>query len=571
MHLSEEDTTAVDEAIQKFLAADMIERSPSQSTHFLSNFFTIKEATKRRPILDCKILNQFIQPQHFKMEGIPALRELLEPNDYMVKLDLKDAYTVVPIHPDYSKYLTFQHRGIVYQYKSLPFGLCTAPRIFSKLIRYAVEPLRKEGIRLVYYLDDFCVVAKSKETTLQHSQRVQDHLRKLGFIINHEKSCLIPQQQQEFLGFRFNSASMKIIAPNEKLAKLRTKIKHLKAVNYKKTCRWMAGLIGTMTSLIPAIGETLLHVRYLQRDLTLSLGKQNNWDRPFQVSQKSLQDLTWWMTWAHQKNGLPIRPTIQTTPTTTIYVDASDTGWGVASEQMEVAGFWTSPQKEESINVRELTTIWYALRLHVKSIGNTHVQIYTDNMTALKYVTKAGGTASIQLQDLALQIHELISKHNITVSFQHIRGIHNTVADRLSRTQLPWYEQKLPTKLFKRIEGRWGRRKIDAFAAAHNHQTKIYWSLVPDPQAAAVNAFHQRWPANGLYLYPPWMLIPQVLRTLRTDRVKEAILVTPFWTTQFWFPMVQQLAKDEPMLLRLSSRLTLSVWRLSGRSMRSKA
>jgi hypothetical protein len=238
---------------------------------------------------------------------------------------------------------------------------------------------------------------------------------------------------------------------------------------------------------------------------------------------------------------------------------------------MEVAGFWTSPQKEESINVRELTTIWYALRLHVKSIENTHVQIYTDNMTALKYVTKAGGTASIQLQDLALQIHELISKHNITVSFQHIRGIHNTVADRLSRTQLPWYEQKLPTKLFKRIEGRWGRRKIDAFAAAHNHQTKIYWSLVPDPQAAAVNAFHQRWPANGLYLYPPWMLIPQVLRKLRTDRVKEAILVTPFWTTQFWFPMVQQLAKDEPMLLRLSSRLTLSVWRLSGRSMRSKA
>jgi hypothetical protein len=60
---------------------------------------TIQEPNKRRPILDCQRLNQYIQCEHFKMEGVPALRELLEKDDYMCKLDLKDAYTVVPIHP----------------------------------------------------------------------------------------------------------------------------------------------------------------------------------------------------------------------------------------------------------------------------------------------------------------------------------------------------------------------------------------------------------------------------------------------------------------------------------------
>jgi hypothetical protein len=56
------------------------------------------------------------------MEGIAALRELLEPDDFMAKIDLKDAYTVVPIADDSRQYLTFQNRGIVYRYRGLPFG-----------------------------------------------------------------------------------------------------------------------------------------------------------------------------------------------------------------------------------------------------------------------------------------------------------------------------------------------------------------------------------------------------------------------------------------------------------------
>ncbi|KAG1440011.1 hypothetical protein G6F46_013855 [Rhizopus delemar] len=51
---------AVKEAVQKFLQADIIEVSPSQSTDCLSNFFTIQESTKRRPILDCQKINNYI-------------------------------------------------------------------------------------------------------------------------------------------------------------------------------------------------------------------------------------------------------------------------------------------------------------------------------------------------------------------------------------------------------------------------------------------------------------------------------------------------------------------------------
>jgi hypothetical protein len=68
------------------------------------------------------------------MEGIPALRDLIEHDDYIVKIDLKEAYVVVPIHPSSQRFLSLENRGIVYNYSSLAFGLSLASRIFTKLM-----------------------------------------------------------------------------------------------------------------------------------------------------------------------------------------------------------------------------------------------------------------------------------------------------------------------------------------------------------------------------------------------------------------------------------------------------
>src|ERR1700757_628748 len=55
-----------------------------------------------------------------------------------------------------------------------------------------------------------------------------------------------------------------------------------------------------------------------------------------------------------------------------------------------------------------------------KKRPNSHINLFTDSITALKYVKKQGGTSSPTLQRLALQIHELLIQWNISIHYGHI-------------------------------------------------------------------------------------------------------------------------------------------------------
>ncbi|KAG2223257.1 hypothetical protein INT45_006983 [Circinella minor] len=250
----------------------------------------------------------------------------------------------------------------------------------------------------------------------------------------------------------------------------------------------------------------------------------------------------------------------------------------IASEYGKFAGNWTKIEKEFSINVRELKTIAIALQIHINkfNINNQQIKIFSDNTTALKYTKKNRGTASEILQELALEIHELCLKNNLNVDYEHIAGIKNIVADRLSRRgieQTPIYQWTLPQKMFQKICKKWGTRTIDGFASNQDKRIPRYWSQGPDPQAEGIDAFQQDWPKRGLYLHPPWRLIPQVLRKAVQEKIEEAVLITPQWKTQFWWPLIQRYCKGKPMVINIKhKKWNLVAWRLliaRGRTMAS--
>ncbi len=60
----------------------------------------------------------------FKMEGLQVTKSLLQPGDYMMKLDLKDAYYTVPVHSKHCRYLWFIYQSKLYEFCCLPFACC---------------------------------------------------------------------------------------------------------------------------------------------------------------------------------------------------------------------------------------------------------------------------------------------------------------------------------------------------------------------------------------------------------------------------------------------------------------
>jgi hypothetical protein len=83
-----------------------------------------------------------------------------------------------------------------------------------------------------------------------------------------------------------------------------------------------------------------------------------------------MKELAWWMELKETNNGLPIhrgssdQDQDENNPRCTVYVDAFDSGWGVSSELVSTHGFWSATEKDDSINVRELKTILFAVKLH---------------------------------------------------------------------------------------------------------------------------------------------------------------------------------------------------------------
>ena len=76
------------------------------------------------------------------------------------------------------------HKSQVFQFTSLPFGLSTAPQVFTMIVKEVKLMALTRGIRLHWYLDDWLIRAQSQEEAQVNTQTVVDLTQSLGWIIN---------------------------------------------------------------------------------------------------------------------------------------------------------------------------------------------------------------------------------------------------------------------------------------------------------------------------------------------------------------------------------------------------
>jgi len=105
--------------------------------------------------VDMRYVNRHLGKKVFKFEGLKDLADLALKEYHAVSYDLMSGYYHVGLHPSSRTFVGFHSGGRYYVYNCLPFVLSTAPWVFSKVMRELVMKWRREGIRLLPYIDDF--------------------------------------------------------------------------------------------------------------------------------------------------------------------------------------------------------------------------------------------------------------------------------------------------------------------------------------------------------------------------------------------------------------------------------
>lgn len=113
--------------------------------------------------------------------------ELIQKNDYLTSVDLKDVYFSVSVHPDYRIFLTFSWNEKFYRFVVLPFRLTSCPRIFTNILKPVYAFFRENGIRCCYYIDDSLIMNQTFSTCQERTNIVMSELNNLGFPINDKK------------------------------------------------------------------------------------------------------------------------------------------------------------------------------------------------------------------------------------------------------------------------------------------------------------------------------------------------------------------------------------------------
>lgn len=520
---------------------------------YISKIFLLPKSNgTKRLILNLKSLNKNIDTNHFKLEDLRTALKLMSKDCYMSTIDLKEAYYLIKIHPSSRKYLRFIYEHKIYEFNVLPFGLNTAPYLFTKLMKPVMRLLRLAGLTSTIYLDDLWLMANSFNECSYNINTSIKLLQSLGFIINFQKSNTIPSKSCKFLGFILNSHKF-IITLHE--AKIRYIIDSIIEFMKLKRCKIQkfAQIIGLLVSACPAVEYGWVYTKEFERYKYLKLKDDCDYNKYMNIPKSLHNDFTWWL----KALVNPSHRIRDDNYALEIFSDASTTGWGGAYAGETASGQWSQEERAHHINYLELLAAFFSLKIFAKDNHDCQILLRIDNTTAISYINRMGGVQYPHLTNLTKCIWQWCESRKIFIFAYYIKSSENVVADKESRRVHPDIEWSLTDDAFRRITDTFGIPEIDLFASRVNKKCLHYVSWHRDPDAYAINAFTIDWSEHYFYAFPPFSIILKTCRKIITDKSK-GIIIVPMWPTQPWFPLFSKLLVSDMIYFKAADNVIIS-------------
>ena len=348
----------------------------------------------------------------------------------MAKLDIREAYRIVPIHPDDRRFLGVTWRDHVYVDCQLPFGLASAPAIFSALGEALEWILRQRGVRgIVHYIDDFLLLGAPASPECQRALLTTlSTCRELGVPIAEEKTEG-PSTTMTFLGIQLDSQAMCTALPADKLLRLRSMIDAIHKAKVVRDAHQLDSLVGHLVhaSTVCPLGKAFLNNLFVVKTVMQS-------NQICRLNLAARADLAWWKTFLREWSGTSVQQLLLLRhPDHLLFCDASGS-WGCAAwahpQWFQVQ--WEDQDIQLPIAIKELFPIVVAVGLWGRFWTGCLVLCHSDNSAVVAQVNSLHtrhATAAFLLQCLAL----FQALHDCRIRAVHVPGRLNVSADLLSR------------------------------------------------------------------------------------------------------------------------------------------
>ena len=343
--------------------------------------------------------------------------------DTKSKIDLKYAYSQIPLHKDTQKHCNFNILGgnatQTYRFINGFYGLTDMPATFQKAIHYTVNNINSAHA----FLDDIIIIAKgSRDNHEKEIMKVLSRLDKENLAISLHK-CEFAQMEIIWLGYKISPNG---IIPTEKKTK---SIAEMDQPHTLKQLRSFMGSIHHMIKFIPKLSE-----------LTAPL-------RPLLSTKNSIKDSKLKWTSEHDLAFNKIKNAItqiienkhfDTTQPTRVRCDASKNGLGACLEQYldnnwhpiaYASRFLNCNEQKYSTNQLELLAVEWSLEHFKYYLYVSKFELQTNHQAHLSALKDNRGNKTYQSR-LTRWVDRLLPFH---FTVQHIPGKHMGFADYFSR------------------------------------------------------------------------------------------------------------------------------------------
>ena len=377
--------------------------------------------------------------QYTSVEKVARVAQRLGKGTLLAKVDIQAAYRLVPIHPGDRPLLGVKWGDACYFDGMLPFGLRSAPKIFTAVADALEWCLRRSGVSHIdHYLDDYITMGAPATSECQHNlSLILDKCETLGVPIASEK-LVGPSTCLTFLGIEIDTEEGVMRLPAEKLARIQSQIHDW---SQRRVCRKQQ-----LESLIGLLQHACRVVRPGRSFLRRMISLLSHSHRPYhhiRLTKHFRADLCWWQTFLPAWNGvfvLPPQPDLSVCFTS----DASGQwGCGARWDTMWFQFRWPQSALIHHITFLELVAVLMACAVWGPMWRGHTVLCWCDNQAAVCAIA-ARSCRDAKLMHLLRCLFFIEACCQFELMARYIPGVHNVLADDLSRNRLASFLSKVP-------------------------------------------------------------------------------------------------------------------------------